>query len=62
MKNLSAAAIALSTLLTHQHHVIDVVTGWFLGLAVAQRGPEGPEADSKLLAASGKLAKVRALR
>jgi membrane-associated phospholipid phosphatase len=32
-----AAAIALSTLLTHQHHVFDVVTGWSLGLA-ADRG------------------------
>jgi membrane-associated phospholipid phosphatase len=27
------AAIATSTLLTHQHHVLDVVTGWALALA-----------------------------
>jgi membrane-associated phospholipid phosphatase len=26
-----ALAIALSTLLLHQHHVVDVVTGWLLG-------------------------------
>jgi len=28
-----AGAIAASTLLTHQHHLLDVVTGWGLGLA-----------------------------
>lgn len=28
-----AAAIALSTLLTHQHHVVDAVTGWGVGIA-----------------------------
>lgn len=27
-----AAVIALSTLLTHQHHVVDVVAGWCVGL------------------------------
>ena len=31
-----AAAIALSTLLTHQHHVVDAVTGWGVGVAAYQ--------------------------
>jgi len=28
-----ATAIALSTLFTHQHHIVDAVSGWFVGLA-----------------------------
>jgi len=28
-----AAALAASTLLLHQHHVLDVVAGWFLGIS-----------------------------
>lgn len=31
-----AAAVAASTLLTHQHHVLDVVTGWALGLVASR--------------------------
>ena len=38
-----AFAIALSTVLTHQHHVVDAITGWALGIAanrlVAARQP-----------------------
>jgi membrane-associated phospholipid phosphatase len=32
-----AGAIAVSTLLTHQHYLADVVTGGALGLVVASR-------------------------
>jgi membrane-associated phospholipid phosphatase len=32
-----AAAIAVSTLFTHQHYVADVVTGGALGLLVASK-------------------------
>ena len=31
------AAIAASTLLIHQHHIVDVVTGWILALVVFDR-------------------------
>ncbi|MCA9070503.1 MAG: phosphatase PAP2 family protein, partial [Planctomycetaceae bacterium] len=31
-----AFTIALSTLLTHQHHLADVITGWFLGIVVTR--------------------------
>ena len=34
-----AAAIAASTLLTHQHHVVDVVTGWLLGSLAVKLAP-----------------------
>jgi membrane-associated phospholipid phosphatase len=33
--------IAASTLLTHQHHLLDVVTGYGLAMAVAARGTPG---------------------
>jgi membrane-associated phospholipid phosphatase len=33
-----AAAIALSTVLTHQHHLVDVVTGWVLGISCCRAG------------------------
>ena len=32
-----AAAVTLSTLLTHQHHVVDVLTGWGLALMCFRR-------------------------
>lgn len=30
-----AVAISLSTVLTHQHHIIDVITGWILALVLS---------------------------
>jgi membrane-associated phospholipid phosphatase len=32
-----AAAVAASTMLLHQHHLIDVLTGWWLGLFCVRR-------------------------
>ena len=32
-----AAAVAASTLLLHQHHLIDVLTGWWLALLCVRR-------------------------
>lgn len=43
-----AVAIALSTLLTHQHHVVDVVSGWVVGIAAWRAGikiSSGPAAQ-----------------
>jgi membrane-associated phospholipid phosphatase len=43
-----AATIALSTLLTHQHHVVDVVSGWVVGIAAWRVGTKmiiGPKMD-----------------
>jgi membrane-associated phospholipid phosphatase len=57
-----AGAIALSTLLTHQHHVIDALTGWLLGLAASRTVAEPPSEKSKLLATPANPAKIRALR
>lgn len=42
-----ASAVALSTLLTHQHHVIDVATGWTLALVCAHYGYQRPLASAR---------------
>jgi membrane-associated phospholipid phosphatase len=34
-----AAAIALSTLLTHQHHVVDAISGWSVGIVTDRATP-----------------------
>ncbi len=37
-----AAAIAASTLLTHQHHVLDVISGWMLAVFCVRRCYDAP--------------------
>ncbi len=48
-----AVAISASTLLTHQHHVLDVLAGWALGLSVfwafARWKDRSPAMDSRAL-------------
>ncbi len=49
-----AAAIALSTLLTHQHHVVDIVSGWVVGLGayrftMLRVGKKGDVVDAPVL-------------